>query len=179
MFVSADKNGHIREAYPLNSDNAGLQDMARDQLLKWQLKPAVVDGSRVQVEVPLTFAFSTTLEGVAAPSSGSIAASPSVSGTDTNLIKVSPAIANSLRVKSYPPVYPQSLKERRVSGKVELKAVIGINGEIVSLAPISSNDPDFTTAAIAAVQHWAYKPYLLNGAPVEVETTIILNFQAR
>jgi TonB family protein len=177
MFVSADKDGHVREAYPLNSDNAGLQDAARDQLLRWQLKPAVVDGKRVQVEAPLTFSFSTTLEGVA-QSSSSVLASPSVSAANTDPIKVSPAIANSLRVKSYAPVYPQTLKERRISGKVELKAVIGTNGQIVSLTSISSNNPDFTAAAITAVQRWAYKPYLLNGAPIEIETTITLNFQA-
>ena len=75
------------------------------------------------------------------------------------------------------PVYPQTLKEHRVSGKVELRAVIGKNGQIVSLTPISSNNPDFTSAAITAVQHWAYKPYLLNGAPVEIETVLTVNFQ--
>ena len=177
MFVSADRDGHVREAYPLNSDNAGLQDAVRDQLLKWQLKPAVVGGKRVQVEAPLTFAFLTTQEGVA-ESSGLVVSSPSVSVANTKPITVSPAIASSLRIKSYAPVYPQTLKERHISGKVELKAVIGTNGQIVSLTPISSNNPDFTTAAITAVQHWTYKPYLLNSAPIEIETTITLNFQA-
>jgi Gram-negative bacterial TonB protein C-terminal len=177
MFVSVDKDGRVREAYPLNSDNAGLQDAARDQLLKWQLKPAVVDGKRTQVEAALTFAFSTTLEGVA-DSSGSVVPSAPVSVAGAKPIVVSPAIANSLRVKSYAPVYPQALREHRVSGKVDLKAVIGSNGQIVSLTPILSNNPGFTTAAITAVQHWAYKPYLLNGEPVEFETVITLNFQA-
>jgi hypothetical protein len=61
MYVSVDRSGHIREAYPLNSDNAGLQDAARDQLLKWRLKPAVADGVPVQVEAAVSFRFSTTL----------------------------------------------------------------------------------------------------------------------
>jgi TonB family protein len=177
MFVSADKDGHVREVYPLNSDNAGLQDAARDQLLKWQLKPAVIDGSRVQIEVPLTFAFSTTLD-EASRSSASVDVSSLASSPETKPIVVSQVIANSLRTKSFAPVYPQKLRENRVSGKVELKAIIGKNGQIVSLTPISSNNLDFTNAAITAVQHWAYKPYLLNGAPVEIETVITLNFQA-
>ena len=159
MFVSADKDGHVREAYPLNSDNAGLQDAARDQLLKWQLKPAVVDGSRAQVEAAVTFAFSTTVEGTSG-SSPTTANDSSASVSDAKPIVVSPKIAHSLQTKSYPPVYPQTLKEHRVSGKVELRAVIGKNGQIVSLTPISSDNPAFTSAAITAVQHWAYKPYL-------------------
>lgn len=46
MYVSVDRTGNVREAYPLNSDNAGLQDAARDQLLKWKLKPMAVNGFR-------------------------------------------------------------------------------------------------------------------------------------
>jgi len=61
MYVSVDRQGHVREAYPLNSDNAGLQDAARDQLLKWKLKPMVVNGVPVQAEAGLTFRFETTL----------------------------------------------------------------------------------------------------------------------
>ena len=64
-----------------------------------------------------------------------------------------------------------------MSGKVELRAVIGKNGQIVSLTPISSDNPAFTSAAITAVQHWAYKPYLLNGAPVEIEQIFTVKFQ--
>ncbi len=177
MFVSVDKDGHVREAYPLNSDNAGLQDAVRDQLLKWRLKPAVVDGSRMQIEAALTFAFATSRDG-APVSSASVDVPSSASAPDIKPIVVPPAIASSLQTKSFAPVYPQALREKRVGGKVELKAVIGKNGQVVSLTPISSNNPDLTQAAITAVQHWAYKPYLLNGAPVEIETVITVNFRA-
>jgi hypothetical protein len=69
MYVSIDREGQIREAYPLNSDNAGLQDPVRDQLLKVQLKPASVQGQRVQMEAALTLQFSTSLEGYSGASS--------------------------------------------------------------------------------------------------------------
>ena len=177
MYVSVDREGRIREAYPLNSDNAGLQSPARDQLLKWQLKPAVNDGNPVQVEAALTFEFSTVEEGTpgapVAPSS-----SLAVISTGSKAIIVSPAIASSLQTKSYAPVYPQDLRVKRISGKVELDAVIGKDGQVVSLTPKYSTDPEFTQAAITAVQHWSYKPYLLNGAPVEIHTVITLNFKA-
>jgi TonB family protein len=178
VYVSADRDGQVREVYPLNSDNAGLQAAARDQLLKVKLKPAVSEGKSVQTESALTFAFSTTLEDEPEFATAVISSpSPGTNSTSTP-IKVSPMIANSLRTKSYAPVYPQTLKERRISGKVDLAAVIGRDGKIVSLKPIYSTDPDFTTAAITAVEHWSYKPYLLNGSPTEIETVITMNFQA-
>ena len=60
MYISVDREGRVREAYPLNSDNAGLQDTARDQLLKWKLKPMIAKDGPVQAEAGLTFRFETT-----------------------------------------------------------------------------------------------------------------------
>jgi TonB family protein len=176
MYVSVDRGGRIREAYPLNSDNAGLQDAARDQLLKLQLKPAVLDGQPVQTEATVTFQFSASLE-------SNTGAAPAVSSSDPNSgptkpLTVSQAIANSLRVKFFAPVYPQDLKLKRVGGKVELTAIIGKQGQVVSLTPLSSSNDELTSAAIAAVQRWTYKPYLLNGVPVEIQTIITVIFDA-
>jgi TonB family protein len=176
MYVSVDREGQVREAYPLNSDNAGLQDAARDQLLKLQLKPAVLDGQRVQTEAALTLQFSTFVE-------GSSVGAPPLAGSDPNSVPartliVSPAIANSLRLKFFAPVYPQDLKLKRIGGKVELTAIIGRQGQIVSLTPLSSSNDELTSAAVTAVQKWTYKPYLLNGAPVEIQTVITVSFEA-
>jgi hypothetical protein len=63
MYISVDRQGRVREAYPLNADNAGLQDAARDQLLKWKLKAMVVKGVPVQAESGMTFRFNTKLAG--------------------------------------------------------------------------------------------------------------------
>jgi len=176
MYISTDREGQIREAYPLNSDNAGLQDAARDQLIKVKLKPAVLQGQQVQTEAALTFQFSTSLESNSAvPLTSS---SPVPDNGPTKPIVVSPAIANSLRIKAFAPVYPQDLKLQRVGGRVELTALIGKQGQVVSLTPLSSPNDELTRAAIAAAQTWIYKPYLLNGAPVEVQTVITLIFQA-
>ena len=63
MYISVDRQGQVQEAYPLNSDNAQLQDAARDQLLKWKLKQMVTkENGPVQVEAALTSHFDTTLQ---------------------------------------------------------------------------------------------------------------------
>jgi hypothetical protein len=62
MYISADSEGNVREAWPLNSDNAGLEDPARDQVRKWKLKTAVdKTGKRIQVDGGLGFIFDTKI----------------------------------------------------------------------------------------------------------------------
>ena len=69
------------------------------------------------------------------------------------------------------PVYPPAAKKARIQGKVVLDAVIGTDGNIESLRVISGPQ-ELQQSALDAVRQWTYKPYLLNGDPVEVETTV-------
>jgi protein TonB len=73
------------------------------------------------------------------------------------------------------PVYPPIAKQAHVQGTVVLHAVIGKDGRIKNLNVISGNAM-LTQAAVDAVQNWRYKPYLLNGEPTEVDTTVTVNF---
>jgi outer membrane biosynthesis protein TonB len=57
-------------------------------------------------------------------------------------------------------------------------AIIGQDGRIISLTPISSPNPEFTQAAVVAVKQWTYKPNLLKGSPLEIQTIITVIFQA-
>ena len=73
------------------------------------------------------------------------------------------------------PVYPPIARAAHVSGAVVLHAMISKAGAIESLSVVSG--PEMLRAnAVSAVQGWRYKPYLLNGEPTEVETTITVNF---
>ena len=93
-----------------------------------------------------------------------------------NPITVSSGLARGLLTKSVPPVYPAVSKSNHVSGSVILRARIGDDGRIHLLKVISTPDPDLAIAALVAVRQWTYKPYLLNGAPVEVDTQITVIF---
>jgi protein TonB len=73
------------------------------------------------------------------------------------------------------PQYPTIAKEAHIQGTVVLQATISQNGLIQNLRVISG-PPLLQQAAIDAVRSWRYKPYLLNGEPVEVETTINVVF---
>ena len=73
------------------------------------------------------------------------------------------------------PVYPAIARAAHVQGAVILHAIISKQGTIEDLQVVSG-PPMLTRAAVDAVMRWRYKPYLLNGDPVEVETSITVNF---
>lgn len=73
------------------------------------------------------------------------------------------------------PAYPEIAKQMRLAGIVQLHAVIGTDGHVRRLE-VTSGHPILAEAAKQAVQQWRYRPTILNGGPVEVETTIIVNF---
>jgi protein TonB len=66
-------------------------------------------------------------------------------------------------------------RQARIQGSVVLQAEIGKDGSIQNLHLISGH-PMLAPSAIEAVKQWRYKPYILNREPVEVETTITVNF---
>jgi len=71
------------------------------------------------------------------------------------------------------PVYPPLAKQTHREGRVELRAIIGTDGRIRSLQ-IVAGDPLFEQSAVEAVQQWRYKPTILNGQPVEIDTSIMV-----
>jgi protein TonB len=73
------------------------------------------------------------------------------------------------------PLYPPIAKAARVSGTVVLQATISKTGTIENLRVISGPQM-LQQSALDAVKSWRYRPYLLNGEPVEVETTVNVVF---
>src|ERR1700716_2920218 len=90
-------------------------------------------------------------------------------------VRVSTGVATGLLIKRVTPNYPQLAKQARIQGHVILQAEISKDGTIQNLQLISGH-PMLAPAAIEAVKQWRYKPYLLNGDPVAVETQVGVNF---
>lgn len=75
------------------------------------------------------------------------------------------------------PIYPESAKAAGAQGSVLLHAVVSKDGRPLSLQVLNSQvNPDLARAAVEAVSQWRYQPTLLNGDPVEVDTTIQVKF---
>jgi periplasmic protein TonB len=90
-------------------------------------------------------------------------------------VRVSSGVQSGLLVRKVNPSYPPLARQARIQGTVILQAEISKDGNITNLQLISGH-PMLAPAAIEAVKQWKYRPYLLNGEPVEVETTIQVNF---
>jgi protein TonB len=93
----------------------------------------------------------------------------------TGPVRVSSGTVAGMAISQPTPVYPPIAKAAHVQGTVILHAIISKQGTIEQLTVISG-PPMLTSSALDAVHRWRYKPYLLNGEPTEVETTINVNF---
>jgi protein TonB len=108
-------------------------------------------------------------------STSNLAAVPKFVPVTPQRVRISQGVTKGLLIHKQEPTYPPLARAARVQGEVVLSAVIDINGQITNLQLVSGH-PMLVPSAIDAVKQWRYKPYLLNGQPVEVETTITVIF---
>ena len=104
------------------------------------------------------------------------AVTPETKEANADGVRVAAGVLAGKKIGGSQPTYPFAARESRTSGTVVLAAEITKEGKIARLVPLASPDPSLTGAAIDAVRTWTYQPYLLNGEPTTVSTTITVNF---
>jgi periplasmic protein TonB len=107
---------------------------------------------------------------------GISSAQPVLPKPPVGTMKISQGISQGLLVKRVQPNYPQNALQAHIEGDVSLVATISKTGDITSVT-VASGSALFTKAAVDAVREWKYKPYLLNGEPVEIQTDITVRFK--
>ena len=90
-------------------------------------------------------------------------------------VRISSSVSGGLLLKKVNPEYPKKARKKHIQGVVILSATIDKSGDIANLVVVSG-DPILAKAASDAARQWKYRPYLLQGQPVEVETQIQVNF---
>ena len=107
---------------------------------------------------------------------------PAIAQTDPTVqpkrLRVSSGVANELKIHDAQPHYPREAREQGIQGDVILQATIDTKGNLANLK-VLQGDPILVKAAVDAVKKWKYRPYVLQGEPVEVETTIKIQFHMR
>jgi len=101
---------------------------------------------------------------------------PSLPKPVLETVRVSQGVSQGLLVKRVQPVYPASALKARLEGDVSLLATVSKAGDITAVS-ISSGQAILAQSAVSAVKQWKYKPYLLNGEPVEIQTDITVRFR--
>lgn len=90
-------------------------------------------------------------------------------------VRVSQGVTQGMVISKVQPSYPPDAKAARIQGSVVIGIVIGKDGNVQSERLISGH-PLLAPAAMDAVKQWTYRPYVLNGDPVEVDTQVTINF---
>lgn len=91
-------------------------------------------------------------------------------------LNISQGVSQGLITKRVQPTYPTNALRMHIEGNVELMATIAKSGNITSIKVVSG-EPMLAEAALQAVKQWKYRPYLLNGEPVEIQTQITVKFK--
>ena len=91
-------------------------------------------------------------------------------------VRMSQGVTKGMLLHKIEPQYPAIARQARVQGEVLLHAIISKDGSIKELEVVRGH-PMLAPAAMAAVQLWRYRPFLLNGEPIEVETNVTVTFQ--
>ena len=110
---------------------------------------------------------------------GSLGTAPviQVKKAQTGPVRISSGVAQGNLINKPDPIYPAIARAAHIQGAVVIHATISKTGTIENLV-VDSGPPMLRPAAIDAIRQWRYKPFLLNGDPTEVETTITVNFTA-
>jgi TonB family protein len=90
-------------------------------------------------------------------------------------VRISQGVSQGMLVNMVKPRYPEAARSMRLHGAVVLEALIGKDGLVKNLKVVQGHSM-LAKAALDAVKQWRYKPYLLNGQPVSVETQITVKF---
>src|SRR5579859_3761728 len=197
------ETGDVEKA-EIVSGQTDLARAAQEAMRKWKFKPYIRNGKPVKVSTKMPFDFSfqdKVIQLKILPSSPASATTPppptdtaatpgegTTSGEGTagtagegsvgNLpqkVRVSSGVAEGLKVRDVSPIYPFAARQAHIQGEVILQATIGKDGMIHDLKVVSGH-PILADAARGAVEQWRYRPYMLYGNPVEVETTIKVIF---
>jgi protein TonB len=130
---------------------------------------------------PTSDAPAPSITGIASTSNGGTL--PNLLGNQSSapapvlqVMNVSQGVSQGLVIKKIAPSYPANALRMRVEGSVQLLATISKKGDI-SAVKILSGEPSLARAAADAVKQWKYKPYLLDGSPVEIQTQVTVNFK--
>jgi hypothetical protein len=152
LYISTDRSGQVREAWPMGSDNQELTEAARRQVLRWRYKPYQNNGVS-QMEAVLTFAFSTKIENPVAV--------------------LNNMQARKLAVHAVEPAIPPD--QAGSSTRFTLRAAVDEQGKVQGIQNLSNAPAALYSAGSTALKQWRFRPYLNRGKPDRFYADILFN----
>jgi TonB family protein len=184
--VAAKNSGAKAAAVPdkaagTNSNTPKLSESSDDAPLKFaapapvHVKPGVSSTHRAEdvaaPSIAVAIPNDSQLSGLMA------SATPTLPKQSLGSVRISQGVSQGLLIKRVPPQYPAAAKATHTQGEVRIEATINKEGLVVN-PKVLRGDAILAHAALQAVRQWRYKPYYLDGQPVEIQTEITINFKA-
>jgi TonB family protein len=156
------ENGEVKDVAVIAGDPA-LAEAALSAVKQWKYIPCQADGHAIEAvtSATLNFALKDNVN--------------DLTGKPMR-VRVLGGVTRGNLIHMVRPAYPEQAREMRISGAVILHAIISTDGRITNLEVVSGQTV-LRDAALDAVRQWRYRPYSVQGQPVEVDTTITVNFQ--
>lgn len=154
------------------ADTEAIKLAAIEAIKQWKFQPYIKNGKPVKVSTNLPLRFAIADDKCTDGMKQAIVTTPfehKVTATEKEM--------QGYICKKVPATYPRMAQLARVSGDVVLAATIGKDGVAQSLHVLSTASPLLNQSAIDAVKQWRYRPYLVSGEALEVETTITIAFR--
>jgi len=161
----------LRAYYAFGSTSVVYNNLVRFQGMYLPRKVSILEGKKKVLDA--------TVDSIQTASAEAPELTPAKDASTIKPVKqvaVSSGVATGMLKKEIRPVYPEDAKEARIQGRVILQALIGTDGRLHDLSVIDGPSPSLIGSAMWAVSQWEYKPYLLYGEPVEVNTTVNVVF---
>jgi TonB family protein len=201
LSIRINQSGEVVSIRTISGDPL-LGQAAINGVKQWKYQPYLLNGEPIGVKTQVHLSFTLPEEqsgkgfvtdsplepksetigvvgdvpgGIPSTDSNTATASPVPALGTPQRVRVSSGVAQGLLVTKVNPDYPPDARDQHIQGVVLLKVIIGREGNIDSTELISGH-PLLAPAALDAVKRWKYKPFLLNGTPVEVESQIQVNF---
>lgn len=153
----------------------GSEDVTRNSIGTFQGRGVPVDTAVTLNGGTAAKAHIATLEATT-PTDQLFDPDSTVAPQNVGAVQVEAVVIAGSKIGGAVPVFPAEDKQSHTSGAVHMRALIGADGRIHRLTLIDTPSPTLAISALAAVRTWVYKPYLLNGLPCLIETTITVNY---
>jgi TonB family protein len=173
LGIVINKDGEVRDVR-LVSGHPMLSPAAIEAVKQWRYRPYISDDEPVEVETVVRVGFRMA-DGPEIDAPRRLQQSSAPPEGIPQLVRVSAGIMQGLLEHKVDPEYPADAKEKHTEGTVVLNVDIDDEGNVGRVELVSGH-PMLAPSAMDAVLEWRYRPFVLNGKAVPVETTIEVKF---
>ena len=178
LTASINEEGHIKNLRAVSGHPILIQP-TMDAVSQWKYEPFLLEGRPVAVETRITVSYrmpptSASAQKNSTPQDAE-GVPPPARVPPPRKLRVSSGVADDNKISGDDPTYPEEAKQNKIQGDVVFRVLIDERGNVDSVQVVSGH-PLLVDAATEAVKTWKYRPWLLNGEPVSVETTVTVRF---